>query len=78
MTTTEKLIRSIEAIYRRLDSQTGDYGRNVTATFRTLGARWDQLADALEADGFEELDARPTLAARYARIERRRAFGPAR
>ena len=67
---TRRLVESMTAMYRRLDSA-DSYGRNVTATFLALHAKWDRLQAALAAGGFEELDGDARLAARYARLERR-------
>lgn len=73
-TKTERLIETIEGFYYRIDNgQSG--GRNASATDATLDWRWNQLREALEEGGFEELDGNDRLAAKYSKIERRRALG---
>lgn len=71
LSATERHIRAIEGIYYRRDRSLTT-GRNAAATDDTLEWHWRNLAAALEAGGFEELDARDSLARRYSRIERRR------
>lgn len=71
---TRRLVRNMLGTYRRLD--TGESGgRNANATYSTLELNWARLRAALEAGGFEELDADPKLAARYATLERRHLVG---
>lgn len=67
---TRRLISSMRATYRRIDS--GQLtGRNCVATDRGLAAKWHLLQKCLEAGGFEELDRSSRLDLSYRTLERR-------
>jgi hypothetical protein len=74
-TKTARLVDNLAAMYYRRDRPMQLVGRNSAAGDQTLDANWRRLQAALEAGGFEELDADPRLAARYRRLERRHLLG---
>lgn len=71
---TREHLRALDGIYRRID-RGENTGRNSDATARAIDYHWNALAAALDDGGFEELDVRAGLAAKYARIERRHYTG---
>lgn len=74
MDDTRRHLAALDGTYRRMDS--GQLtGRNSDATSLNLDRHWTQLQDALDAGGYEMLDANPRLAAKYARVERRHLLG---
>ena len=71
---TRRHLTALDGIYRRMDGGQNT-GRNAAATDSAVDMHWRELAAALDDGGFEELDSRPRLAAKYARLERRRYVG---
>ena len=70
VTRTRRHLTALDGIYRRIDR--GDTnGRNAASTATSIERHWLLLQAALEEGGYEDLDARPRLAAMYRRIERR-------
>jgi hypothetical protein len=72
----ERALRSVEGIYRRRDKGETT-GRNATSTDLTLDHRLGELRGLLDCDEVTDaLDARPGLARRWNRVERRVAGLP--